>query len=151
MRIPYDSGSQRATARRTISSRSPRYPRAGMLSFYYNEKQPEMFLAVVTRRAASPSSGPGRHRLRRPGQRLARQLLVAHRGVVGEHRGDRRLLHQVVALHAIVDVHVRVVRPRVVLEAILHELESRQADGVERRVIGRGDTPRAEDRDAQVL
>ncbi len=39
-------------------------------------------------------------------------------------------------LDPLVHVHVRVVRPRVVLDRVLNELESGQADGVERQVIG---------------
>ena len=91
----------------------------------------------------SPASLPAAARAR---QRLARQLLVAHRGVVGEDGDDGRLLHHVVALHAIETVHVRVVRARVVFEPIDHELEAGQADVVERDVIGRGDRARTERR-----
>src|SRR6187402_3989292 len=64
--------------------------------------------------------GPASARAR---QRLPRELLVTHRGVIGKHRDDGRVLHHVVALHTIDGVHVGVVRARVVFEAIDHELE----------------------------
>ena len=53
-----------------------------------------------------------------------------------ERRDDDGVAHHVVGLNALVDVHVRVVRARVVLDRILDELKPRQSDGVERLVIG---------------
>ena len=79
------------------------------------------------------------------GNCLARQLLGPVRRVPREHRRDRRLLHEIVALHAIDEVHVRVVRARVVFEPLLNELESGKPGVVERRVIGRAHRPRPDD------
>ena len=49
-------------------------------------------------------------------------------------------LHQVVSLHPVHDVHVRVVGARVVLEPILHELEAGEPGVVESTVVGASDT-----------
>src|SRR5205807_10092179 len=65
-------------------------------------------------------------RARRRRQRLARQFLVAHCGVVRKDRDDGRLLDHVVALNAIERIHVRVVSARVVFEALDQKLESGQ-------------------------
>src|SRR3954453_17328970 len=67
-------------------------------------------------------------------ERLTWQFFVAHRRIVGEHRDHRGLLDHVVALHAIVDVHVRVMGSGVVFETVHHELEAREANRVERYV-----------------
>ena len=68
--------------------------------------------------------------------RFAGQQLVVRCRVVREARQHDRRLHEVIALDAVERVHVRVMRPRVVLEPILNELERRNADVVERHVVG---------------
>src|SRR5688572_31043159 len=69
-------------------------------------------------------------------QRFPRELLVDVRRVPREDRRDGTLLNDVVFLHVIEQVHVRVVRARVVFEALLDELKARDAGFVERSVIG---------------
>src|SRR5688572_20946681 len=109
-----------------------------------------------TRRARSACRNPGNveggfyfrlrqtglHYLLRPAaaalrlrQRLARQLLVAVGRVIHEGRDDDGVLLHVGGLDALVDVHVRVVRPAVVLDRILDELEAREPYRVERLMI----------------
>src|SRR5438270_8360826 len=67
---------------------------------------------------------------------LARELLVAHGGLVDEGGHDDGGLLHVVLLYALVGVLGRVVRARVVVNRVLYELEAGQADGVEREVVG---------------
>ena len=69
-------------------------------------------------------------------QRLARQHLGAIGRVVDKRSDDGRRLHQVAGLDAVVDVHIGVVRARVVVHRVLNELEAGQAHGVERKVVG---------------
>src|SRR5262245_8737974 len=57
-------------------------------------------------------------------QRLARQLLVAHRGVINKRGHDDRGLLHVFFLNAVKNVHIRVVRARVVFQLILNELKA---------------------------
>src|SRR6478672_2611579 len=71
---------------------------------------------------------------RRGVERFARELLVPVRGEIGEARGDRRVAHHVGRLQALIGIEVRVMRQGLVLDVVLDELESRQADGVERLV-----------------
>src|SRR5258707_15507694 len=77
--------------------------------------------------------------LRLPGQRrlegLARQHLVAHRSLVHKAGDDNGCLLQIVGLKAVIDVHVGVVGTRLVLNWILDELESRNPNRVERKMI----------------
>jgi hypothetical protein len=77
-------------------------------------------------------------------QRLARQHLVAHGGVVHEAGHDDRRLFQIVGRRFLVDIQVGMVHARAVVERILDELESRQPDRVEVEVVG---AARAADRD----
>src|SRR5271154_7594678 len=67
---------------------------------------------------------------------LARQHLVAHGGVVDESRDNYGGLLQVFWLQPVIHVHVRVVCAGFVIERILNELESWDADGIKRQVIG---------------
>ena len=80
-------------------------------------------------RSIAASAAPGWLRSRR--QWLARKQVGPGRGVVDERRDDGRHLPEVGRLDAIVDVHVRVVRPRVVLDRILDELKAGQSHGIE--------------------
>ncbi len=57
--------------------------------------------------------------------RLARKFFITHRCVVNERRHDRGRLFHVISLNAIKDVLIRVVRPRIVFNLILNELEAR--------------------------
>src|SRR5262245_61095763 len=66
---------------------------------------------------------------------LPRHPLVHHRGVVDEGSKDRRGLLHVFRLDTVKDVHVRMMRPRVVVEPVLDELETRQANVIERDVV----------------
>src|SRR5271155_2249660 len=69
-------------------------------------------------------------------QRLARQHLIAHRSVINKDRFNRGCLRQISWLQPFVGIHVRVMRPRTIVELILNKLEARNAYGVERLVIG---------------
>src|SRR5690606_14995518 len=69
-------------------------------------------------------------------QRLARHLLLAHRRVVDHAGDDRRGLLEVLRRRVIVGVQVGVVDVGAVVQAILHELEARKPDAVERDVVG---------------
>src|SRR5580704_14986489 len=80
----------------------------------------------------------------RLGHRDAGHHLLAHGGVINKGRHDGRGLHHIAWLHAIVHIHIGVMRPRVVLHRILHETEAGESDIVERRVIGTGWPPRRE-------
>src|SRR3954471_9338488 len=84
------------------------------------------------------------------GEGLSWQFFVAHRRIVGEHRDDRSLLDHVVALHALVEIHVRMMRSGVIFEAVHHELEARKADRVERYMIGRRDRTGPRGHDAEI-
>src|SRR5690606_3845651 len=68
--------------------------------------------------------------------RLARHLLIAHRRVVDHAGDDRRGLLEVLRRGVVVGVQVGVVDVGAVVQAIVHELEARQADPVERDVVG---------------
>src|SRR5258707_15473379 len=67
---------------------------------------------------------------------LARELLIALRRHIHKRRDDHRHLLQVFRLQAVIDVHVGVVRARVVFDWILYELEPRDAGSVEREMVG---------------
>ena len=84
-------------------------------------------------------------------QGLARQHLVAHGGVVHKNGFHHRGLRQVLGLQAFVGVHVRVVRARAVIERVLDKLESRNADCVERFVIGASGIAHGQRVDAKVV
>src|SRR5688572_6717833 len=90
--------------------------------------------SLLTRRCltGSPLLLPPRARFR---QRLARQHLGTRSGVIDKagHHGGRLL--QITALNTIVGIHVGVVCPRLVLDWILNELEARQPDSVEGKMI----------------
>src|SRR5688572_3418839 len=68
--------------------------------------------------------------------RLPRQLLIAVRRQIHEHRHRRGVVLHVIRHQPLVRIHVRVVRARAVGHRILDELEARKAHGVEREVIG---------------
>src|SRR5258706_10297483 len=68
--------------------------------------------------------------------RLARQHLVAHGCVVDKAGDDYADLFQIVGLQAIIHIHIRVVGARLILDRILNELESRNADGIEGLMVG---------------
>lgn len=78
------------------------------------------------------------HHRRRPGikQRLARKQLITHGSVVHKDSLNYSGLLQIVWQQRLIYVHVRVVRPRVVIERILYKLKTRNADGIKRKVIG---------------
>jgi len=59
------------------------------------------------------------------GSWLARQLIIAHRGVVNECRHDRGSLFHVVTLNAVEHILIRMVCARVVFNFVLDELEAR--------------------------
>ena len=67
---------------------------------------------------------------------LARQLRIAHRRVVDERCDNDRRLLEIGCLNMIVYIEMRVMRPRAVLDRILDELESREANRIERQVVG---------------
>src|SRR5580693_5857183 len=67
---------------------------------------------------------------------LTGQHLVAHRSLVDEAGYDDRNLFQIVGLQAVIDIHIGMVSARLVLYRILDELEPRNADGVERKMVG---------------
>src|SRR5271165_710852 len=69
------------------------------------------------------------------GQRLARQHLVTHGGVVNKDRFDRGGLGEVLGLQPLVGVHVRVMRAGAVVQRVLNELKSWNPDGVKGLVI----------------
>src|SRR6266571_1815078 len=86
-------------------------------------------------------SAAGRRRLStlatlrlRLGERLAGQHAFTGGRVIYERRDDGRDLHQVAPLDAIVDVHVGVMRARLVLDRVLDELEAWKSHGVEAEV-----------------
>src|SRR5579863_6418518 len=68
-------------------------------------------------------------------QRLSRQHLVAHRGVVNEDGLDRGCLLQIGGLQPLVGVHVGVMGACAVIQLILYELEARNSHSVERLVV----------------
>src|SRR6266852_5174684 len=74
------------------------------------------------------------------GQWLSGQLLIAHRGVVNKRCGDNRRLLQIVGEDVLIDIHVRVRSPSVVLHEIPDELKAGQANRIKGIVIGRADT-----------
>ena len=88
-----------------------------------NEPSRQDFIRLLAR---GPGSGSPRLR-----QWLPWQQTVAIRRVISERGDDHRVLHQIFSLEPIVDVHVGVMRNRVVLDLILHELETWQANVVE--------------------
>src|SRR5580692_12925930 len=69
-------------------------------------------------------------------QWFALDHFVAVGGQVDEARDDDRHLLHVWFLNALVDVHVGVMRARVVVHGILDELEAREPDGVVRKMVG---------------
>ena len=69
------------------------------------------------------------------GKSFARHLLIHHRRLINECSHNRRGLLHVFDLNTVVIILVRVVRPGAVLDLILNELESRQADAVEGQVV----------------
>src|SRR5690606_334224 len=93
-------------------------------------------------------------------ERLARELLVALGGVVGEDGHERRRLREVLLDEVVEGVERGVPGLRAVGDAVLDELEAREAGAVEgevvraagagererlRRRVGEGRQPRAED------
>src|SRR5712692_3617403 len=66
---------------------------------------------------------------------FARELFVAHRGLVNERGHNSRGLLHVIGLNAIEHVLIRVMRARIVLDLVLDKLKSRQADTVERLMV----------------
>src|SRR5207244_2209487 len=59
----------------------------------------------------------------------------SHSRVVHESGHDHGCLLQIIGLQAVVDVHIRVMGTRLVLDGILDELETGNADGVERQMV----------------
>src|SRR5262245_11040843 len=84
------------------------------------------------------------------GHGLAREGSGARRRLIEEGRHDRRGLHQVLALQAIVHVEVRMPRPGAVFDVVLDELEGREPDRVEDLVVRLARVAHGEGRDAQV-
>lgn len=76
----------------------------------------------------------------RPG--LPRQFLGAHGGIVRESRYHDRCLHEVIPLDVVNRIHVGMMRSGVILQAVLHELESRNTDGIKRSIIRSTHRPR---------
>ena len=68
--------------------------------------------------------------------RFAREHLIAIGSLKDKGRHNCGHLPKVAVLHAIPQIHIAMMGPRVVLERVLNELESRQADGIVREVIG---------------
>jgi len=66
---------------------------------------------------------------------LSRKKLIRVSGLIRKRRNDHRHLLQIRFLNAFVRVHVGVVRPRFVLDRVLYELKSGQADLVERATL----------------
>src|SRR5204863_4195735 len=67
---------------------------------------------------------------------FSRQFFVAHGGVIDEGGHDDGGLLEVILRGAVEYVHVGMVRARAVLQRILDELETGEADSVERLVVG---------------
>jgi len=67
----------------------------------------------------------------RLGHRDARHHLLAHGGVIDEGGHDGRGLHHITWLHAIVYIHIGMMRPSVVLHRILQETEAGKSNEVE--------------------
>src|ERR1700693_3674039 len=77
----------------------------------------------------------------RLGHRDAGHHLFAHGGVINEGCHDGRALHHITRLHAIVYIHIGVMRSRVVLHWILHKTEAGESDIVERCMVGAAGPP----------
>src|SRR5207302_3539589 len=94
----------------------------------------------VGRDGPNPSCNKGLSGLRarglRFGQGLARDHFVAVGGQVDERSDDHGHLLHVRLLNALVDVHVGMMSARVVVQRILDESKTGQADGIESKVIG---------------
>src|SRR5258706_16384011 len=84
-------------------------------------------------------------------QRFSRHHLRTVCGFPDEGGHDDGGLHQVVALQAIVDVVVGVVRALPVLDLILDELKTGKADAIEGEVIGAAGVSLGDGGDAEVL
>ena len=84
-------------------------------------------------------------------QRLPRQHLCAIRGQIDPRRDDRRILHRGRPSEVDPRCLCRVMRHRVVLDRILNELKSRQADVVEAEVIRAADAAVRKRRHAHAL
>ena len=67
---------------------------------------------------------------------LARQLVVSHCGLVKERRHYRCSLLHILYLNAIKDIHIAIVRPCVVLNLILDELEAWKPGTIKWKVVG---------------
>src|SRR5579862_8021026 len=76
----------------------------------------------------------------RPG--LPGQFFGKHSGIVSERRHHDRRLHEVVALDVINRIHVGMMCSGVVLQAVLHELECGNTDGIKRSIIRSTHRPR---------
>src|SRR5580693_4181345 len=85
------------------------------------------------------------------GERLAREHLIAHRGVVDERSFDERGLSEVFGLQSFEGVHIRMMCARAVVERVLDELESGEADGVEGFMIGAASVAHGDRRNAQIF
>lgn len=70
------------------------------------------------------------------GQRLARQFLFTHGGVVGEAGNDGSGLFQITGFHMIQSVQFGVMGLAEVVQTVLDELEAGQADPVKRDMVG---------------
>ena len=75
----------------------------------------------------------------RPRRLNPRQHLRPRRRVVSKPCFDHRSLHHIALLHAVIQIHIRVVRTRAVLQRILHEADAIQPNP---REAGRVRTPR---------
>src|SRR5690606_18078879 len=84
-------------------------------------------------------------------QRLARQLRVAHRGVVREAGDDRGGLLEVVRRRVVVGVQVGVVDVAEVVQPVLYELEAREPGAVEGDVVGAAGVARGDHGGADVV
>ena len=69
------------------------------------------------------------------GHRLAGQHLIPHGGVVDEDRFNERGLRQIFRLESLVGIHIRMMRPRIVIERVLHKLEARDAHSVKTQMV----------------
>jgi hypothetical protein len=84
-------------------------------------------------------------------QRLARQHLFAHGGVVDEGSFDGGGLSEIFGLQGLISVHVGVMRAGAVVERILDELKAGNADGVESFVVGSAGVAIGDGGNAEIL
>ncbi len=84
-------------------------------------------------------------------QRLARQHLVAHCRVIDKYGLHGRGLGEIGGLQPLIHIHIGMVRARAIIQAILDELKTRNADGIKRFVISSSGVAHADRGNAEVF